>query len=490
VERKQRINGKIKMKPNMRTKNKSKIMAVMAKLLAVTLAFTGCSANISGEQEQSGTDVQQQDMIQQSIFGRAEDFGALLVSDGIELPVSTTKVFIDQAGYISERGKKVMFLGERLGSQFRVIRQSDKEVVCTGQIEGGKTDPMSGVYLSMGDFSQVTEPGTYYIETDIVGQSYPFRITQDGYENMFIGMLKNVGDVKLTEDVQGICDTSFGMHIIMYAMQCNGSLFEEAYRYFDDEERDKQLVTQLLYFASWMMEQQGADGSLYGDYEATAAFCGAMVMSRDVFGKYEASVSKEHKAAYDKAWKWLETQKCDTDARKSARFYAASQLFKAEYSEEYKKIVEDFLKERGKDYAGERFVFYGVLPYITAEVNTDRDLCTHIMKDLVDANESYCEAAKNDMFFGTGKRTLYDNLYNMLLLCFINYITPSKEYTEIVENTIQYMGGLNENGICYIDENGVWRALSETTPRSLEWNGILLFGMSDLLKNLMDIEGN
>lgn len=463
-------------------------MAAVAKILAITLAFTGCTGSVPSKQEQSDTtDIQQQDIIQQSIFGRGENFGALLVNEGIELPVSTTKIFINQAGYISEREKQVMFLGERLGNQFRVIRQSDKEVVYTGRIESGKTDQMSGVYLSMGDFSTVTEPGTYYIETDIVGQSYPFAITQDGYENMFVGMLKNVGDVTLTEDVQGICDTSFGMHIILYAMQCNGSLFEEAYRYFEETERDKQLVTQLLYFASWMMEQQSADGSLYGDYEATAAFCGVMVMSRDVFGKYEAKVSNEHKAAYDKAWKWLETQKCDTDVRKSARFYAASQLFKAEYKEEYKKIVEDFLREREKGYSSERFVFYGVLAYITAVENTDRDLCTHIMKDLVDTNERFCEAAKDDTFFGIGRRTLYDSLYSMLLLCFVNYITPSKEYTEIVENTIQYIGGLNENGICYIDENGMWRELSETTARNLEWNGVLLFGMSDMLKNLIDI---
>ena len=479
------------MKNKMKTKNRKRLMAAVAIVLIITLAFTGCAGSISNKQDQPDTtDIQQQDMIQQSIFGRGEDFGALLVSNGIELPVSTTKIFIDQAGYISERDKKVMFLGEQIGDQFRVIRQSDKEVVYTGQIEEGEIDPLSGVYLSVGDFSEISEPGAYYIETDIVGQSYPFRITQDGYENIFVGMLKNVGDVTLTENVQGICDTSFGMHIIMYAMQCNGSLFEEAYRYFDEEERDKQLVTQLLYFSSWMMEQQSADGSLYGDYEATAAFCGAMVMSRDVFGKYEASVSEEHKAAYDKAWKWLAAQECDTDVRKSARFYAASQLFKAEYREEYKKIVEDFLKERDMDYASERFVFYGVLAYATAGENTDRDLCTHIMKDLVDTNERYCEAAKNDTFFGTGKRSLYDNLYHMRLLCFVNYITPSKEYTEIVENTIQYMGGLNENGICYIDENGVWRALSETTARNLEWNGILLFGMSDMLKNLMDIESN
>ena len=179
---------------------------------------------------------------------------------------------------------------------------------------------------------------------------------------------------------------------------------------------------------------------------------------------------------------------CDTDVRKNARFYAAVQLFRVQFNEEYKTIVETFLKEKNEDYSSQRFVFYGVIAYISAGENTDRDLCTHIMKDLVDRNEDTGNAAKNDAFFGTGKRSVYDNLYNMLLLCFINDITPSKEYTEIIENTIQYMGGLNENGVCYIDESGAWKELSETSDRNLEWNGILLFGMSDMLKNLIDIE--
>ena len=472
----------------MKERNRNRVISLT---VAISLVVSGCGNSVQSEMKQTGENTQSgQDMIRQSIFGRKEDFGALLVNQGIELPVSSAKVFVNQAGYISDRDKKVIFWGKQIGSTFRVINRKDKSVVYTGQIETGKSDALSGNYLSAGDFSEVTETGTYYIETDIVGQSYPFHITQDGYENMFVGILRNMRDVPLTESVQGVCDTSFGMHAIMYAMQCNGALIEEAYQYFDENEKDSQLVTQLLYFASWLMEQQRTDGSLYGDYEATAAFCGIMVMLRDMFGRYEVSVSKEYQEASDRAWAWMEQQDCNTDARKSARFYAASQLFRAVYSDEYKEITEAFLWEKNANYSTERFVFYGVIAYVSASENTERDLCTHIMKDLVDQNELAGNEAQNDDFFGTGKRTVYNNLYNMLLISFINYITPSKEYTEIIENTIQYMGGLNENGVCYIDGGGVWKELSETADRNLEWNGILLFGMSDMLKNLIDIEKN
>ena len=471
----------------MKMKIKGKIIAAV---LAAAVALTGCAGNAPDAGLKSGTDTQQQDIIQQSMLGRKENFGALLVSSGIELPVSVTKIFVNQVGYISDRDKKVMFLGEQHGDKFRVVRQSDKKIVYMGSIEKGKVDKLSGVYLSAGDFTPVNEPGVYYIETDIVGQSYPFSISQDGYENLFVGMIKNAKEVQLTESAEGIIDTSFGIHVLMYALQCNGTLFEEAYNYLNEDEKDKQLVTQLLYLASWMMQQQGADGSLYGDYRATAAFCGALVMSRDVFGKYESSVSNEQKAAYDKAWKWLQKQKCETDDEKMARFYAAAQFFKVEDDADCKKMAEEFLRERKADYYGDRFVFYGVLSYVSAGESTNRELCNQIMMDLVDKNETACKAAKSDALFGTGRRTFYENFRYLLLLCFVNYVTPSKEYTEIVENTIQYMGGLNENGICYIDASGAWRELSETAGRNLEWNGILLFGMSDMLKNFIDIENS
>ena len=89
---------------------------IVSLLLVVILAVTGCGNGVQNEAGQADMDTQSgQDQIQQSIYGREDDFGALLVSQGIDLPVSTTKVFVNQSGYISDRDKKVMFLGEQIG---------------------------------------------------------------------------------------------------------------------------------------------------------------------------------------------------------------------------------------------------------------------------------------------------------------------------------------------------------------------------------------
>ena len=147
----------------------------------------------------------------------------------------------------------------------------------------------------------------------------------------------------------------------------------------------------------------------------------------------------------------------------------------------YKTIAEQFLREKTQDYSSEGFVFYGVLAYISAAKGTDRDLCTYIMRDMVDRVEAICEEVEQDSIFGTGTRTVEESISNMLHLSFVNYMTPSKEYTVIIENTIKYMGGLNEGGISYIGADG-------TQMQRFEWKGIMLFSMSDTIGNITQLE--
>ena len=453
-------------------------------ILCVILSLNGCMPAASNEQGQAGGGAQLP-----SAEGYGENYSAMLLEQGIALPESHARIYVNQAGYSLERGKKAVFALEEGVDTFRVVRASDKETVYTGEISALPQNNTGGVLLGIGDFSQVDQTGAYYIECDAIGRSYPFTIAQDSYEKLFLGLLRNAADVNLAENAQGVCDVSFGMNILMYSLQCNGTLYEEAYTHLADSGYEGDMVTVLLQMAQWLLSKQEENGSLYDDYEATAAFCGAITMSLDTFGIYQSSVAQEYSDAAKRAWDWLNGQKCDTDVRKMARFYAAAQLFKSEGKETYKNIALEFLGSGLESYSDSRFVFYGVITYMGSQ-NIDRDLCTQIMIKLVDDTEQISNAAKNDALLGTGKRSVSENLDNILLLGFTNYITPNKEYTAIIENTIQYMGGLNEKGECYISNEGVWQASDETADRGFEWNAILLFGCSDMLKNLNDMKGS
>lgn len=471
------------------SRNTDKRSILCCILLVLSLTVTACGdttvvSNLLTKTTAAADDAESG----QSLSGKNDEYGKLLASYGISIPKSSLSIYVDESGYEVGREKKVMFAGQRHGETFDVVRRSDGEVVYTGTITDGAEDEITGLIFSTGDFTAVDEPGTYYICTDIVGQSYPFAIAEDSYERQFLNMLRGLSDINLEDSPEGVCDVCFGMHAIMYALQCSGSVFEAAYEQLAENEQDRQLVSQLLYMAKWLMSHQQDDGSLYGDYEATAAFCGIMAMSYGNFGIYEESVGKEYQQASLKAWKWLEQQKNDTNVTKMAQFYAAAQIFKSGNGGKYKKIAEDYLRERQENYSGDKFVFYGVLAYISAVKGTDRDLCNAIMKDMVERTESICKEVKKDSLFGTGTRAIETNMLNMLHLSFVNYLTPSKEYTVIIENTLQYMGGLNESGTCYMGADGKWNSAATVDGQSLEWSGIMLLGMSDMLRNISEAE--
>ncbi|MCM1182447.1 MAG: hypothetical protein NC337_03630 [Roseburia sp.] len=458
-------------------------------ILSIILLLSACGVNAPAGDRTGTSDVPQ---AQETESGtgpavRDEAYATKLKSYGIELPVSRTRISVNQSGYSASRDKEVIFLGDSYGDTFRVVRKSDNKVVRVGRINAAQTDGLSGQTVSICDFSQVTEPGSYYIETDIIGQSYPFEISEDAYERLFLGLLANMSDARLEESAKGVCDVSFGMHILLYSLQKNGALYEQAYAYMGDAAADGDMVARLLYMAQWLLTKQGEDGSLYGDYEATAAFCGIMAMGRNTFGKYEATVSKELQDAAERAWQWLAGNACDSGERRAARFYAAMQLLDATGNREYRQIVDEFLAGYEGSYTADRFVFYGVWVCLNAEQNIDRDTCTHIMLCLVDETEQICNEAEKDELFGIGERSLENTLRRVLLLCFINYITPSKEYTLIVENSIQYIGGLNETGECHIGPDGRWRDTDASLERNFEWNGIVLFCFGDMLKNINDM---
>ncbi len=450
-------------------------------ILASVIAVSGCTTGElygAAQRLKNGSQVQE-NILQQSLFSRGDEAGSMLAVSGIELPVSQTRIFVNRTGYDAVDVKKIVFSGDGYGDTYDIVRQEDREIVYTGKIPQAAYDVNTGNYVSIADFSEFTDTGKYYIETAVVGQSYPFTITDDAYSSLFLNIVKNISSEVVIEDADGVCDASFGMNVIMYAMQCNGELFETTYGLM--EETDRKIVEQLLYVADMLISKQQNDGSLYGDYEATAAFCGIISMCRTNFGKYAEDVDRTYEKAVDKAWSWIEANKANSSEKKAAKFYAAAQMFNSGNDEIYREISEQYINEKESNYSEDSFTFYGTLAYMGAKSEVDRDLCTYIMMDMVERTETICDDVAKDKLFNVGTDLIGDNMSNMLHLCFINYLVPSREYTDMIENIIQYIGGFNGTGTCYIGEDGIWKIIPDNENKSFEWTGIMLFAISDLM---------
>ncbi|MFT8349286.1 glycoside hydrolase family 9 protein [Clostridium saccharoperbutylacetonicum] len=100
------------------------------------------------------------------------------------------KIVLNQVGYKPEDKKKVVFRAQSEDSKFRVVSAETKKVVYEGNINGNSYNEAAGETDRFGDFSSVTVPGKYTIETDGLGSSYEFTIGQGVYKNVFKDLVR------------------------------------------------------------------------------------------------------------------------------------------------------------------------------------------------------------------------------------------------------------------------------------------------------------
>ena len=101
----------------------------------------------------------------------------------------TVNININQVGYLPDDYKIAVFRYESAGGSFFVLNEN-KEIVFTGQ----QTDPIqsqaSGEFNCTGDFSMVTQPGTYTISDGRGSQSFSFVIGENRYDQLFLSMFQ------------------------------------------------------------------------------------------------------------------------------------------------------------------------------------------------------------------------------------------------------------------------------------------------------------
>jgi endoglucanase len=70
----------------------------------------------------------------------------------------------------------------QFAKDFRVRRSVDNKVVLKGKLGKAAPDANTGDVIQAADFSQLSQPGTYYIEVPGVGRSWDFAVEQNVYE--------------------------------------------------------------------------------------------------------------------------------------------------------------------------------------------------------------------------------------------------------------------------------------------------------------------
>jgi len=98
-------------------------------------------------------------------------------------------ITVNQAGY--QPGDIKIACVSQAADSFYIVDQSDQRIVLEGLLQVRRLqDPSTGMDVYTADFSALTEPGRYAVRVPGVGSSYPFRIMEGVYRDLFAKSLR------------------------------------------------------------------------------------------------------------------------------------------------------------------------------------------------------------------------------------------------------------------------------------------------------------
>lgn len=440
-----------------------------------------------------------------------------------EVPRSLPGILVDQVGYDTDSRKIAFFLGEILPDQFRIIEEESGNCVYEGEIESRGYDELAGSFVSYGEFDDFAVPGRYYIEADMVGQSYVFQIEKEPYDEVFDMVLRryyfNRCGVTLSTDLAGslahnAChtkeaqmkdqadvklDVSGGWHMdekgnrdvvkgcqtvnsLLLAYELHPDVFNDFLKIPESSNQIPDLLDEVRYEIDWLIKMQDTvSGAVYssvsvadsktGGYilyvdgitmDATIQYAATMAKFSYLYQTYDREFATVCLKAADRAYRYAE--KYLSDVAEEEYFYAATELYRATGGYGYRNTIDTYLiKEQSVDLSKD-FIFWGVVTYLSTKQRVDLNLCSTYMKYLMQDVEQISYAAKTcKLLVSLDKEnnSNADMLQNMAHLAVVDHIITNHEYAMVLENHLHYLLGRNRESVSYLDQTGT-RSYTET----------------------------
>ncbi len=301
-------------------------------------------------------------------------------------------VSVSQIGYLPDDVKTVI-VGSDVDETFEVVNIETGETVYEGTYGRAFYDDPNKRKTRHGDFSEVTEPGTYKIVSSDSGETYEFTIGEGIYDDMYkdvILMLYNQRcGVELDSDISGdfahvACHTGdavvygtnetkdvsggwhdagdYGRYVVPGAKTVQDLLI--AYEDYNQTADDigipesgngvPDLLDEARYELEWMLKMQDTSGGVYHKVTclvfpetvmpeeendqlylapisttATADFAAVMAKASLLYAEYDADFAAECLEAAEAAWAYIE------DGHDNDRYKNPDDIVTGEYPDNY-----------------------------------------------------------------------------------------------------------------------------------------------------------
>lgn len=290
--------------------------------------------------------------------------------DYSEIRAYEPPIVTNQVGYAPEDEKIAVFREVTDETAFAVVNADTNKTVYTGELYGEKMNSAADETDWFGDFSEVTEPGSYYITCGSLDASYPFTIGEGVYSDLLNDAVRMLYLQRCGTEIQdesfqhpachntmarvygttdSYIDVSGGWHDagdygrytvpaaktvadMLYAYQANPSLFSDSVGIPESGNGVPDILDEARYALEWMLKMQDAStggvhhkvtcenfpGYIMPQFEtgelivtpvsttATGDFCGAMALAYEFFADIDSGFANTCLGAAEKAWGFLE----------------------------------------------------------------------------------------------------------------------------------------------------------------------------------------
>ncbi len=420
------------------------------------MTLSGCHEEETNEQES-------EPIVQSAVEGDAFASEYEISYDTKEY---TPNVIIDQAGYEIEGIKTVLFRGDELSDTFQVY-----EYVTGNLVYEGDLVHTSNAELSIGYFTELRQEGIYYVQTDRIGQSYPFSIKKSKdiqvlYQSVVENFIKQ--DTRRyfnSENLEELFPVLLALEMYPGGF-FDGDLFSTQNNIPDILDYMLEVADEIMKYDIYPEEINESNKTntkldiTAVDEMRQAAFFGKLA---DTVNRYDSSQTSTYtKFAEQKYTYAVELMKKEAEDSASGKvsvitseiaYFASSELYKLTGRYTYRKSAETYAVESGGTHIEDRDMFYGNTAYMSIRRSVNVDFCIDQMalmrKEVIAWEDDY-----RTSYYMVRESEAEDFLFQCIELLWIHELNYSQEYEELLDEIFSYFTGINMDGLSYSEEIG------------------------------------